>query len=137
MADETLHGSCLCGAVRYRVQAPFIRFSHCHCSRCRKATGAGHSTNLVVAPGNFEWTQGQDQVTRFDLPTAKSFGSSFCRTCGGRVPRPSRDGERVIVPAGSLDDVPSIRPSARGFWESRAPWSCSGDDLPRFPESLG
>jgi len=137
MANEELHGSCLCGAVRYRVCAPFVRFTHCHCSRCRKATGAGHSTNLVVAPANFEWTQGQDQVARFDLPTAKSFGMSFCRTCGGRVPRPSRDGQRVIVPAGSLDDVPSIQPTARGFWKSRAPWSCSGDDLPRFPESLG
>jgi len=51
------------------------------------------------------------------------------------VARLSRDGQRVIVPAGSLDDAPSSRPAARGYWDSRPPWSCSGDDLPRFPES--
>jgi len=27
MADEILDGSCLCGAVRYRVRGPFMRFS--------------------------------------------------------------------------------------------------------------
>ena len=136
MSNEVLNGSCLCGAVRYRVQAPFIRFAHCHCSRCRKATGSGHATNLVVAPANLEWIQGRDQVQRFDLPSAKSFATAVCRTCGSPVPRLSRDGQRVIVPAGSLDDVPSIRPTARGYWDSRAPWSCSGDDLPCFPESI-
>lgn len=137
MSNETLNGSCLCGAVRYRVRAPFVRFAWCHCSRCRKATGGGHSTNLVVQPANLEWVEGQDQVARFDLPSAKSFGKSFCRACGAPVPRLSRDGQRAIVPAGSLDDAPSIKPTARGFWESRAPWSCAGDDLPRFPESVG
>ena len=137
MADEVLNGSCLCGAVRYRVRAPFIRFAHCHCSRCRKATGSGHATNLVVAPANLEWVEGQDKTQRFDLPSAKSFSTAICRACGSPVPRLSRDGQRAIVPAGSLDDVPSIQPTARAYWDSRAPWSCSGDDLPRFPESLG
>jgi len=112
MSNEVLNGSCLCGAVRYRVQAPFIRFAHCHCSRCRKATGSGHATNLVVQPANLEWIQGRDQVQRFDLPSAKSFSTAVCRTCGSPVPRLSRDGQRVIVPAGSLDDVPSIQPAA-------------------------
>lgn len=137
MSDEILHGSCLCGAVRYRVRAPFARFTHCHCSRCRKATGTGHATNLFVEPANLDWIEGQDQAVRFDLPSARSFATTFCRTCGTPVPRLSRDGQRVIIPAGSLDDVPSTLPTARIYWGSRAPWSCSGDDLPRFPESFG
>lgn len=135
MPQEVLRGSCLCGAVRYRVRAPFMRFVHCHCSRCRKATGSGHSTNLIVEPGNLEWIGGRDHIARYDLPSARSFATTVCRTCGAPVPRLSRDGKRVIVPAGSLDDVPSIQPSARIFWGSRAPWSCS-DDLPRFPEAF-
>lgn len=137
MADEILNGSCLCGAVRYRVRGPFMRFVHCHCSRCRKASGAAHSSNLVVEPRNLEWLAGQDQTTRFDLPSARNFATTVCRTCGSPVARLSRDGQRVIIPAGSLDDTPSIQPTARIFWESRAPWSCAADDLTRFPESLG
>jgi hypothetical protein len=136
MADEVLNGSCLCGAVRYRVRGPFMRFVHCHCSRCRKASGTGHSTNLVAEPANLEWIAGRDQTTRFDLPSARSFATTVCRTCGSPVARLSRDGQRAIIPAGSLDDAPSIQPSARMFWESRAQWSCSGDDLRHFPESM-
>jgi hypothetical protein len=135
MTDEQLHGSCLCGAVRYRVRGPFMRFVHCHCSRCRKATGSGHATNLIVDPGHLEWISGQDQTTRFDLPSAKSFATTVCRACGSPVPRLSRDRQRAIIPAGSLDDDPGIQPTARIFWDSRAAWSCSGDDLSRFPES--
>ena len=92
MADEVLHGSCLCGAVRYRVQGPFMRFVHCHCSRCRKATGSGHATNLIAEAANLEWIAGRDQTQRFDLPSAKSFATAICRTCGSPVPRLSRDG---------------------------------------------
>ncbi|HWO43438.1 MAG TPA: GFA family protein [Candidatus Eisenbacteria bacterium] len=135
MADRQLHGSCLCGAVRYRVRGPFVRFAHCHCSRCRKATGAGHSSNLVASPPNLEWISGQDQTMRFDLPSARSFATAVCRTCGAPVPRLSRDGQRAIIPAGSLDEDPGVQPTMRIFWESRAAWSCSGDDLARFPES--
>ena len=137
MADEVLHGSCLCGAVRYRVRGPFMRFVHCHCSRCRKASGTGHSSNLIVEPANLEWLAGRDQTARFDLPSARSFATTVCRTCGSPVARLSRDGQRAIIPAGSLDDAPSVQPTARIFWESRAAWSCAGDDLTRFPESLG
>jgi hypothetical protein len=135
MADEVLQGSCLCGAVRYRVRGPFMRFVHCHCSRCRKATGTGHATNLIAEPANLEWIAGRDQTERFDLPSAKSFSTTVCRTCGSPVARLSRDGQRAVIPAGSLDDTPSVQPTGRIFWDSRAGWSCAGDNLTRFPES--
>src|ERR1044071_5722749 len=87
MADEILDGSCLCGAVRYRVRGPFMRFVHCHCSRCRKATGSAHATNLIAEAANLEWIAGRDHTQRFDLPSAKSFATTVCRTCGSPVPR--------------------------------------------------
>ena len=52
MSDEVLTGSCLCGAVSYEVRGPFTRFGHCHCSRCRKASGSAHSTALYAIPAN-------------------------------------------------------------------------------------
>src|SRR5206468_9902663 len=33
-------GGCFCGAVRYRVSATTRDVSHCHCSICRRTTGA-------------------------------------------------------------------------------------------------
>jgi hypothetical protein len=40
----------------------------------------------------------------------------------------------VMIPAGSLDDAPSIKPQARIFSESRASWSCSDSEIPVYPE---
>jgi len=134
MTRETLSGSCLCGAVRYQVHGPFLRFAHCHCQRCRKATGGAHATNLYASPERFEWTLGADQVVRYDLPAARSFARVFCRACGAPLPRLTRSGRELVVPAGSLDDVPAERPRARIFLDSAAPWACSGDDLPGYPQ---
>ena len=134
MEEKELGGSCLCGAVHYRVRGPWLRFMHCHCSRCRKATGSGHATNLFTLAENFRWTKGQSVVRRYELPTAARFTTTFCGQCGGRLPSVSRDAKTVNIPAGSLDDVPDIMPQARIYWGSRAPWSCD-DTLPRYEES--
>jgi hypothetical protein len=102
--------------------------------RCRKATGSGHATNLYTSPERFRWIAGERDAVRYDLPEAKSFATTFCRRCGSPLPRRTRSGREVVVPAGSLDVVPSVRPTARIFVDSAAPWSCTDDDLPRFAE---
>ena len=43
----------------------------------------------------------------------------------------------VMIPAGSLDDEPSIEPEARIFMGSAAHWACKGDSLPAFDEGTG
>jgi len=132
MDEKELSGSCLCGTVHYRVRGPWLRFMHCHCSRCRKATGSAHATNLFAQADHFRWTEGQNEVRRYEPPTAARFSTSFCSKCGGRVPSLSRDAKTVTIPAGSLDESPETQPQARIFWGSRASWSCDGDALPRF-----
>jgi Glutathione-dependent formaldehyde-activating enzyme len=67
----TARGSCLCGAVSFAVTLPFVRFVHCHCSRCRKATGTAHATNAVVKAGGLHWLHGEEWIVRYDLPTAQ------------------------------------------------------------------
>jgi hypothetical protein len=44
------------------------------------------------------------------------------------------DTKQVFVPAGTLDDEPNIKPQARIFQNSKATWSCSGDQVPCFAE---
>jgi hypothetical protein len=87
MPETTLKGSCLCGAVKYEATGEPARFYHCHCSRCRKATGTGHATNLFLQPGLLTWVCGEEQVRSFKVPEAKRFTNYFCATCGSRLPR--------------------------------------------------
>ena len=35
-----IHGSCLCGKVRFELAGPPQFINHCHCSMCRKVHGA-------------------------------------------------------------------------------------------------
>jgi len=134
MTDVTLQGSCLCGAVKYEVAGKATRFYHCHCSRCRKATGTGHASNLFLQPGTLSWLSGEELVTSFKVPQAVRFANTFCKTCGGRLPRQAAGSDLVMIPAGSLDDEAPIRPQAVIFAGSRAGWSCVDDVLPAYPQ---
>lgn len=134
MTSTTLRGSCLCGAVQYEIAGEPTKFYHCHCSRCRKSTGTGHASNLFLQPASLIWLTGESLVRSFKIPEAKRFTRQFCSSCGSPLPRQLKDSDIVIAPAGALDNEPSIRPQARIFWQSRASWSCSGDELPTWPE---
>ena len=61
----TVKGSCLCGSVQYEVTGETKRFYHCHCERCRKATGTGHASNLLIIPQtSISWLQGEELLAR-------------------------------------------------------------------------
>ncbi len=131
MSESSIHGSCLCGAVRYTASGEAQRFYHCHCSRCRKASGTGHASNLFLK-GTLQWDNGQELVQTFKLPEAERFTNSFCKNCGGRVPRFIEAMSMVFIPAGSLDDEPAIQPQARIFVGSRVGWSCEQGPIPAY-----
>jgi hypothetical protein len=126
----SVRGGCLCGSVEFEADLPFSKFVRCHCSRCRSATGSTFSANAYVLPRAFHWLSGEDKVTRFDLPTARSFSTSFCRNCGSPLPHATRSGREIIIPAGSLRDDPGVSPTLDSCWESRARWLSDVVDLP-------
>ena len=134
MNSSPLTGRCLCGAVRYEIVGEAQRFYHCHCRRCRKATGTGHASNLILQPATLRWLSGSEHVRSFKVPDAERFTNQFCGICGGRLPRQPPGTDRVVLPAGSLDVDPPIAPQAHIFMGSRAAWSCAGDGLPEYPE---
>ena len=134
MSDMTLHGGCLCGAITFEVTGEAKRFYHCHCRRCRKATGTGHATNLFLQPGALRFVTGEELMRSFKVPEAARFMNVFCGQCGSRMPRQPPGSDMVVIPCGSLDDEPEFKPQARIFTGSRANWSCGGDELPAFPE---
>ncbi len=135
MSKTKLNGSCLCGAVKYEVSGDATSFYHCHCQRCRKASGSGHASNIRVSPQNsICWVEGEALLSQYKVPEAERFFNHFCTRCGSSMPREVPELDAVIIPAGTLDtDVP-IAPEARIFWESRADWSCSEGGLPVYAE---
>jgi len=132
MTKQTLTGSCLCGALQYTVTGEPDRFMHCHCSRCRKASGTGHASNLFVKDAAITWTGDTSKIKFFKLPEAQRFTRTFCADCGGQLPRLIAEMNMAFIPAGTLDVEPNIAPQARIFCGSKTSWSCSGDAIPHF-----
>jgi len=132
--SKSIKGSCLCQAVSYQFRGPEYVFQYCHCSRCRKFTGSAHASNIIVHPEQFEWLSGEDQVGRFEHPQAKHFATCFCKKCGSSLPWLSQSGTAVIIPAGTLDEDPGIKPSQNIFWKDRVHWREAVEELPQYDE---
>ena len=115
-----LKGSCLCGAHRYRAVGQLMGFYHCHCSRCCKASGTGHASNILIQPGQLAPAGDRDQIGVYKVPGAARFANRFCRNCGGPIPRFERESAFVVAPAGTLDEPITLEPQARIFSASEA-----------------
>ena len=129
-----VEGSCLCGDVAYEIVSAPLFMRNCHCSRCRRGRSAAHATNAFFPSDGFRWTRGEPQVAEYALPDARYFGTAFCRRCGSAVPRLASARGIALVPAGSLDVDPGIRPSAHIYTASKASWFSITDDIPRYDE---
>ena len=116
--EGVLRGSCLCGAVEYRVSEAFKRVYNCHCSRCREARAAAHATNGFVSIDGVEFVRGENNLTFYKVPDARYFTQVFCKTCGSKMPRLDPERGIAVIPFGGLDDDPGVKP----------------DDLPRYGE---
>lgn len=129
-----LHGRCLCNRVAYVITGHLGLFQYCHCSRCRKFTGSAFSAHLLVSPADFRWSRGETFVGRYEIEDAKHFATSFCTQCGSSLPWLAKTGRVVMVPAGSLEEDPGLRPVQNIFWDSRAGWYVEPSELPHHAE---
>lgn len=126
-----LAGKCLCGAVHYAVTDEFVYAANCHCSNCRRATGAAFKPFAGIERGKLEIAEGADNLMRFG---GESGHDAHCKVCGSLLYSVVRDGAFVHVTMGTLVDDPSIRPTAHIFVGSKAPWFALTDDLPQYEE---
>jgi hypothetical protein len=126
-------GSCLCGGVRYEIDGKFGPALNCHCSMCRKATGAAYRSRVAVPRKNFRWLTGEDLLTYYD--SSPTTTRTFCKVCDSTLVSLFHDDPQTLgLPMGTLDDDPGIRPSCHVFVGSKAPWFEITDRLVQFAE---
>ena len=132
---QPVRGSCLCGGVRFEVTEPFLRWTICHCSLCRKHSGTFGASTLRAPRDGFRLLAGEELLRVHD-PGGGHARKVFCSVCGsslfgGAWP----EGEQISIRAGSLDDDPTLRPQLHIFVDSAAEWDVLPDDgLPRHAE---
>ncbi len=77
-------GGCLCGAVTYKASAAPQLGGHCHCIDCRKSSGTGHGSHVVMKDDDVTI---EGEPVKFDKPadSGNIVSRFFCATCGGPV----------------------------------------------------
>ena len=127
-----IRGSCLCGAIRFEIAGSHSKIGICHCSLCRKASGAGSTAVIALAAERLRWISGETSVAQYERPSG--YGVSFCRVCGSPAPDPDSARTMYRVPVGLLDDDPPLIVGDHIFVASKASWDEIGDRAPQFAD---
>ena len=129
-------GACNCGAVQFEVSGPLPDVIMCHCSICRRYTGAAGIAVMVVPNESFKWLAGRELVRQWTKP-GHDWQSFFCATCGSPLPG-LNDDERTFIPAGLItgEAQPELV-SDHIFVESKAPWDEICDHGTLHPQAFG
>ncbi|MEQ1550675.1 GFA family protein [Sphingorhabdus sp.] len=131
----THQGGCHCGAVRYKVNGEPQHVALCHCSDCRKSSGAP-----MVAWAAF--TEDQFKLVEGEPVTFNSSGSamrSFCPKCGsGLYYRNAEFLPGIVdIQSATLDDPEALPPGAHIQTAERLGWMETAHSRPAFERFPG
>jgi hypothetical protein len=125
-------GGCLCGKVRFTIDADAPMAARvCWCRVCQYV-GAGSGTATAVFPKDKVNVTGPLATYANIAESGNHMRRSFCPNCG--TPIFSEAEERpqaIVVRLGTLDDPSAVRP-ALTIWAKMAPaWACFDPALPQ------
>ena len=125
-------GGCLCGAVRFAIEAEApLAARHCWCRVCQYI-GAGAGTVNAVFRKDDVRVEGPMREFVSTADSGSTMYRRFCGECGTPLfaeaePRP----HLLVVRVGALDDPGGVKPGAI-IWAKSAPeWACFDPALPR------
>jgi len=125
-----LTGGCFCGRVRYQAEGTPFNETNCHCSICRRTTGAAFVAWFSVPRSQLKLA---GEPTRF-----RSSGSatrSFCPDCGTQITfELDGAGDEIDISTCSLDDPNWVPPVDHTWTSRRLAWVKLADGLPQFRE---
>lgn len=127
-----LTGGCFCGALRYEVDGAVYDRTICHCTMCRRITGAPCVAWFSVAHAGFRYTQGVP--ARFH--SSPGVTRCFCPRCGTHLTfEDQRSAAEIDVTTASLDEPEALPPLDHTYAENQLSWLKLADGLPRFARS--
>jgi hypothetical protein len=123
-------GGCLCGAVRYEIDAEALEdgASYCHCSMCRRWSGSAFTVSVRAPSALLRWTGNMPKRYR----SSSIAWRGFCGECGSPIYYQSEGKpEYYVLSVGSLDRPDDVKPTHHSGIESRIAWIKIADGLPQ------
>ncbi len=136
--DRPITGGCNCGAVRYTLAAPPLAVAACHCTSCRRQSGATYSVNLVVRADTMAVEGTLAQWADHDTESGKPVSRQFCATCGSPIRSVLGSNPAILaVKAGTLDTPDAFAPGVHVWTASRVDWVSIPAGVPQFERGTG
>jgi hypothetical protein len=124
-----LEGGCFCRFVRYRAEGTPFHESVCHCTMCRRITGAPMVAWFSVPRSAFHIVAGEPVAFRSSGHATRS----HCPRCGTHLTFADDNFPNEIdVTMASLDDPNTLRPKDHLDVGTKLPWVELCDGLPQF-----
>ncbi|WP_380875034.1 aldehyde-activating protein [Sphingomonas sp. DBB INV C78] len=130
----SVSGGCLCGAVRFTVDATPLGVRTCWCRLCQYLA-AGNATVNVIFPADKLTVTGEVRWHEAVADSGNHMRRGFCPECGtplfsDALVRP----HLAVIRAGALDDPNLVAPQST-IWTSAAPdWAHIDPDLPQHEQ---
>lgn len=128
MSERSLEGGCLCGAVRYRVRAPFPEVIACHCRQCRRMSGHYFAATAARREA-FEMTKAEGLAW---YQTSAASRRGFCRLCGSSLFFDHGPDEPIGIAAGSLDNDEGLELAVHIYVDEAGGYYDLRDDAEQF-----
>ena len=128
-------GGCLCGAVRYSIDAEPIRQLLCNCVDCQKHTGTAFVSGLAVPSEAVSITGTMSTFTMPGGQSGEAMHRRFCTKCGSPILIEKDGTGRKLIMAGTLDDKTQFKPTISLFCEQAPSWvvmPTQTENLPRY-----
>jgi hypothetical protein len=125
---STRTATCNCGAIRLEARGQPVRVGLCHCTTCRKESGAPFTTNAI-------W-QADDVTIRGDTASWKDATDArhFCPSCGSAMFGISDGTGEIEIRLGALDVVPTDLVPTYELWVARREtWFQVGTGTEQYP----
>ena len=129
-----IRGRCECGDIQFEISGDIVDYSHCHCSQCRRLSGAAYGTFAGVKRQDFRYVAGESGLGYFDSSTVNT--RVFCKRCGSNIlVIPNNEPDMFYVCMGVIDGMPETPPVYHIYVGSKAPWHEILDDAPQHEEA--
>jgi len=125
-----LTGGCFCGHVRYEAEGATFNQTNCHCSICRRTTGAPFVAWFSVPRAQLKLTS---EPKRFRSSGKATRG--FCPACGAQITFELDGADEIDITTCSLDDPNRASPVDHTWTSSQLAWVKLADGLPQFRAS--
>lgn len=126
-------GGCLCGSMRYEINAEPVVAAVCHCTHCRRQSGSAFST-VAGFPADAVTLTGDT------LASFKDTGDSgmpvirkFCRQCGSPLFSDAASAPGLMFFKTGTLDQPERIPMGLEIWcSAKLPETTVAEGLPQF-----